>query len=58
MGNAKPRVDTNLDGVSEVVRDMEKALLVPADDELALANAMVRLLKNFEWASELGWKSA
>ncbi len=48
-----PSVVTNIPGTDEVVRDGEEALMVPVDDEAALARAIERLLTDEELSKRL-----
>jgi glycosyltransferase involved in cell wall biosynthesis len=48
-----PAVATEIPAVSEIVRPEREALLVPRDDEAALARAIVRLLRDRELAARL-----
>jgi glycosyltransferase involved in cell wall biosynthesis len=48
-----PSVVTNIPGTDEVVRDGEQALMVPVDDEVALAQAIERLLADEGLAKRL-----
>ena len=50
----KPIAATDIDGVREVVRDGETALLVPPADPRRLADAVVRLLEDGDLAARLG----
>jgi glycosyltransferase involved in cell wall biosynthesis len=50
----RPIVATDIDGVREVVRDGETALLVPPGDHKQLANAVIRLLEDRDLAARLG----
>ena len=49
----KPVVATAVDGTPEVVVDGQTGLTVPAGDPAALANAIIRLLRQPEWAGRL-----
>jgi len=51
---AKPVVATDIDGVREIVKHGESGLLVPVKDPDRLANAVVRLLQEREYATTLG----
>ena len=51
---AKPVVATTVGALAECVTDEETGLLVPPRDPVALANAIVRLLKNPQEAAEMG----
>lgn len=54
MAAAKPVVATNIGGVSEIVVDGETGLLVPPKDYKAMADAILRLLIDKEYAYNLG----
>jgi glycosyltransferase involved in cell wall biosynthesis len=54
MAMARPIVSTGVDGLGEVLRDGETALMVPARDPAALAAAIARLLKDRAAAERLG----
>jgi len=51
---AKPVVVTDIDGVSELVKNMETGILVPPGDPESLARAVIYLLQNKEVASKFG----
>lgn len=51
---AKPVVVTDIDGVSELVKNMETGILVPPKDPESLARAVIYLLQNKEVASKFG----
>jgi len=51
---AKPVVATDIDGVREIVKNEKTGLLVPAKDPKMLAQAVVRLLQEREYAATLG----
>jgi glycosyltransferase involved in cell wall biosynthesis len=51
---AKPVVATDIDGVREIVKNGENGLLVPSRDPDRLANAVVHLLQEREYAASLG----
>lgn len=52
----KPIITTNVPGCKEIVRHEVNGLLIPARDEVALAEAIRRLLENPGFAAELGLK--
>jgi len=52
--HAKPVVVSNIGGLPEMVDDGQTGLCVPPADEKALAQAIVRLLKDGDLASRLG----
>jgi glycosyltransferase involved in cell wall biosynthesis len=51
---SKPIISTNVPGCKEIVRHEVNGLLIPPKDEVALAEAIRRLLDNPEFAMELG----
>lgn len=51
---AKPVIATDIDGVREIVKQGETGLLVPAKDPGRLAQGVIRLLKEREYADSLG----
>lgn len=51
---AKPVVATDIDGVRELVKHGETGLLVPIRDSTRLAQAVVRLIQDREYATNLG----
>ena len=51
---AKPVVATDIDGVREIIKNGKTGLLVPAKDPDQLAQAVVRLLQEREYAATLG----
>jgi glycosyltransferase involved in cell wall biosynthesis len=53
MTLGRPVVATAVGGVPEVVRDGVNGLLVPPEDPAALAEGIVRLLRDHELASRL-----
>lgn len=54
MAHSKPVVACNAGGIPEVVVDGETGVLVPVDDPSALAEALLRLLRNEELCRRLG----
>jgi len=50
----KPIISTNVPGCKEIVRHEVNGLLIPAKDEVALAEAIRRLLDNPAFARQLG----
>ena len=54
MAAGLPSIATRVGGVPELVRDGESALLVPADDPEALANAIRRALSDLALRKRLG----
>ena len=50
----KPIISTNVPGCKEIVRHEINGLMIPAKDEVALAEAIRRLLDNPEFAAQLG----
>ena len=51
---SKPIISTNVPGCKEIVRHEVNGLLIPPKDEVALAEAIRRLLDNPEFAKQLG----
>jgi len=51
---AKPVVATDIDGVRELVKNMETGILVPPGDPESLASAVIYLLQNKEVALKFG----
>ena len=51
---SKPIISTNVPGCKEIVRHEVNGLLIPPKDEVALADAIRRLLDNPDFAIELG----
>ncbi len=51
---SKPIISTNVPGCKEIVRHEVNGLLIPPKDEVALAEAIQRLLDNPEFARQLG----
>lgn len=58
MGAEVPVVATAVGGVPEIVEDETSALLVPPDDPPAMANAICRLVKDFELGARLSRNAA
>ncbi len=54
MACGKPVVATNAGGMPEVVRDGETGILVPPRDDRALAQAIIRLLKDESLRQRMG----
>ncbi len=54
MSYAKPVIVCRVGGVSEVVKDQETGFLVPPEDPIALAKAIVTLLKDNIRRKEMG----
>lgn len=54
MAMVKPIVATNIDGVTEQIKDGVNGILVPPKDPSALATAVVRFLKDKELARTMG----
>ena len=49
-----PTIASRVGGNAEIIDDGKTGLLVPAEDSAALADALLRLLRNPSWADELG----
>jgi glycosyltransferase involved in cell wall biosynthesis len=54
LAAAVPVISTDVPGIGELVRDHLTGLLVPADDDAALASAMAEVLDSPELARRLG----
>jgi glycosyltransferase involved in cell wall biosynthesis len=54
MAAAKPVVATNVGGASEAVREGENGFLVASDDDAAMANHLIELLRDEEKAKTFG----
>ena len=54
MAVALPVVATRVSAIPEIIEDGVSGLLVPADDEHALASALVRVLRDHDLARRLG----
>jgi len=54
MAMAKPCVSTAISGIPELIEDGHSGLLVPEKDEIALADALCRLLDDPQLAKRLG----
>lgn len=54
MALGKPIVATNVGGIPEVVKDGEAGILIPPKDSDALANAIIKLLKDKQLAKRMG----
>lgn len=54
MACGKPVIATRAGGVLDIVEDGRQGVLVPVGDERAMAEAMVRLAHDPQWAGQLG----
>jgi glycosyltransferase involved in cell wall biosynthesis len=54
MAAGRPVIASRVGGIPAIVQDRKTGLLVPADDPAALACALDDLLRNPDWAGELG----
>lgn len=54
MALGKPIAATRVGGMAEILREGQTALLVPPEDPAALAEALIRLLRDPAWAAQLG----
>ncbi len=54
MSMKKPVVATRIDGIAEQISDGKDGLLVPPKDPAALAEAIIKLIRDREFASSLG----
>lgn len=54
MAMAKPIVATNIDGITEQMTDGVNGILVPPEDPVALATAVIRLLGDRKSAQQMG----
>ncbi len=50
----KPVVGTDVDGIREIIEHKETGLLIPSKDTKSLANAIMQLLNDENFANELG----
>jgi phosphatidylinositol alpha-mannosyltransferase len=57
MATGRPVVATNIEGYASVVTNGEEGLLVPPMDSMALAKALLELLKNKEKREQMGRKA-
>lgn len=58
MAAARPVIVTTIGGMPEAVQDGETGLVVPPSDPAALAQAILRLLRDPAWAASLGQAAA
>jgi glycosyltransferase involved in cell wall biosynthesis len=56
MAMGLPVIITNVGGTAEIVRDNENGYVIPVDDEHALADKLLRLVKNTDLRKQLGEK--
>lgn len=54
MAKCVPSISTTVSGIPELIDDEETGLLVPEKDPVALADAMERLIKNPDYATQMG----
>lgn len=54
MACGTPVIGTNIGGIPYVIEPEKDGLLVPPRDSKGLAGAIIRVLKNEDWTSELG----
>jgi glycosyltransferase involved in cell wall biosynthesis len=54
LAHEKPVIASAVGGIVDVIQPEVTGILVPEKDPIALSNAIVRVLENPEWASELG----
>ena len=54
MAMAKPIIATRIDGITEQISDGKEGLLVPPNDSSALAEAIIKLMRDRELARSLG----
>jgi hypothetical protein len=54
MSYAKPVIGCGVGGVPEVIKDGQTGILVPPEDHLSLAEAIIRLTKNAELRMKIG----
>jgi len=57
MAAGLPVIASKVGGMLELVRHEENGLLIPARDPSALAQALIRMLANPEWARSMGKKA-
>jgi len=53
MACGKPLIASNVEGINNMVRDKVTGILVPAKDETAMADSILRLMNNVALADEL-----
>ncbi len=53
MASKKPIIGSNLPSIREVLTNGENAILIPPSDPQALANAIIRLKENLEYAAAI-----
>lgn len=54
MSYARPVIGCGVGGVPEVIKDGETGILVPPDDHISLAEAIIRLIKSSELRIKIG----
>ena len=52
-----PVVATNVGGTPSLLKDEEEGLLVQSGDSYATAGAVLEILRNQEWAAQMGEKA-
>lgn len=57
MSYAKPVIGCGVGGIPEVVKDQETGILVPPEDHLSLARAVIRLLEDSDLRRNMGIKA-
>ncbi len=51
---SRPVIASNIGGIPEIIIDGKTGILVPPDDEMALAEAILKLAKNIELCGKMG----
>ncbi len=57
MGSGRPVVAFNTGTACEIIKDEQNGLIVPKDDENALANALIKLVNDPQWGRALGQRA-
>jgi glycosyltransferase involved in cell wall biosynthesis len=54
MAMELPVISTTVSGIPELIEDMKTGLLIPPEDDMALANAIILLMKDKALREQLG----